>query len=64
MIYRFGDFEISTDEFCLRKNQIIVAIEPKVFDVIVYLVGHRERVVTRQEIFDRIWFGLGVSTLL
>ena len=30
-------------------------MEPQVFNLIVYLVEHRDRVVTRQELFDTLW---------
>jgi hypothetical protein len=28
---------------------------PKVFDVLIYLIAHRDRVISRQEILDHLW---------
>lgn len=55
MICRFGDFEIDAALFELRRAGRRVAIEPKVFDLLSYLVVHAKRVVTRAEIFAAIW---------
>lgn len=41
--------------FELRRAGQRVALEPKVFDLLSYLVLHRERVVTRDEIFAALW---------
>ncbi len=36
-------------------------MEPRVFDLLVYLIRHRERVVSHQELFDQIWSGAVVN---
>ena len=41
-------------------NQVI-AVEPLVFDILAYLIEHRERVVTREELFSKLWPGKVVS---
>ena len=38
-----------------------VEIEPKVFDVLVYLLEHRDRVVTKEELLEHCWTGTFVS---
>jgi len=38
-----------------------VPIEPQVFDVLLYLLQHRERVVPKDELFDNVWDGRIVS---
>ncbi|MEM6460661.1 MAG: winged helix-turn-helix domain-containing protein [Pseudomonadota bacterium] len=38
-----------------------VAVEPKVFDLIHYLLLNRERVVEKDELIDRIWDGRAIS---
>ena len=55
MIYRFDGFEIDTQEFQLRKNGTAVEVEPKVFDLLCYLVTNQGRLVTRDELFENIW---------
>lgn len=55
MICRFGEFEIDAALFELRHAGQRVPIEPKVFDLLSYLVRHSQRVVTRDEIFAAVW---------
>ena len=55
MIYRFGAHELDTDVFELRRAGVPVPIEPQVFNVLTYLVEHRERVVTKHELLDNVW---------
>ena len=38
-----------------------VPIEPQVFDVLLYLLKHRDRVVGKDELFDNVWDGRIVS---
>lgn len=37
------------------------AIEPRAFDLLVYLIENRDRVVHRDELLDQVWAGLTVS---
>jgi DNA-binding response OmpR family regulator len=48
VILGFGDVEIDLDRYELRRAGAVVAIEPRVFDVLAYLAGHRERVAARR----------------
>src|SRR5580765_4358001 len=61
MLYRFGDFELdrSTDE--LRRNGTVVPIEPQVFALLALLAENRERLVSRDEIVEKVWDGRVVS---
>ncbi len=34
---------------------IPLKLQPKVFDLLAYLIQHHDRVVTRQELFDTLW---------
>ena len=61
MIFHFSRFQIDTLKFEIFDSEQHVAIEPQTFDVIIYLITHRERVVSRQEIFDKVWPGKIVS---
>ncbi len=54
-MYRFEHYELSTDAFQLLDNGEPVRIEPQVFDVLAYLVEHRERVVSKEELLDEVW---------
>lgn len=61
MVHAFADCELDEQLFQLRRRGEIVAIEPKVFDVLLYLLRHRDRVVTKDELFDTVWAGQAVS---
>ena len=55
MIYRFGDTELDTTLFELRRRGVPVPVEPQVFDVLTYLLVHHDRVVTKEELLDNVW---------
>lgn len=61
MIYQVADFQIDTENFVIVKHGEPLAVEPKVFDLIVYLIDHRDRLVTRDELFKEIWAAREVS---
>jgi DNA-binding winged helix-turn-helix (wHTH) protein len=55
MTATFGTCELSLDRVELRRDGAPVAIEPQVFDVLAYLLTHRDRVVSKQELLDEVW---------
>ena len=58
---RFGDCELSVERIELRRAGRIVDMEPQVFDVLAYLLRHRERVVPKTEPIDQVWGNRFVS---
>jgi DNA-binding winged helix-turn-helix (wHTH) protein len=58
---RFGDCELSVERIELTRAGQIVDMEPQVFDVLAYLLRHRERVVPKTELLDQIWGNRFVS---
>jgi TolB-like protein len=61
MGYRFDTYEIDDARQELRRAGAAVHIEPQVFDLLAYLVKHRDRTVSRDELIDTIWHGRAVS---
>ena len=57
----FGEYELDERLYELRRRGAIVKIEPKVFDVLAYLVRHRDRVVPKEELLGKLWPGEFVS---
>ena len=55
MLSRFGDCELSLDRLELRRGNVVVPVEPQVFDVLTYLLRHRHRVVPKTELLDEVW---------
>jgi DNA-binding winged helix-turn-helix (wHTH) protein len=54
-----GGAQVSHDT--LRRGGDLVAIEPRVLDVLIYLLINRERVITKDELLDKFWPGQVVS---
>jgi len=61
MQYRFGQFEIEEWTRELRRNGERVPCQPKVFDLVILLLQHRHRVVSREMILREVWPGVCVS---
>ena len=61
MIYRFNQCTLDTERYQLSFRDKPVSVEPLVFDLLVYLVGNRDRVVTREELLDNLWEGKVVT---
>jgi DNA-binding winged helix-turn-helix (wHTH) protein len=55
MVFRFPPFELDDEQRELRLNGREVALQPRVLDLLLYLVRHRERVVTKDELLEAIW---------
>jgi DNA-binding winged helix-turn-helix (wHTH) protein/Flp pilus assembly protein TadD len=55
LLYLFDDFVLDLDRRELRRGATSIAIEPQVFDLLEYLIRHRERVVSRDELIGSIW---------
>ena len=61
MRYQFNGFKIDTSVFTLFLGDKPIAIEPKSFDLLVFLLINRHKIVTRDEILDSVWRGTIVS---
>jgi TolB-like protein len=59
--YRFEDYVLDSDRRELRQGGELIAIAPQVFDLLAYLIGNRERVVSRDDLIATIWHGRSVS---
>src|SRR5262249_53512211 len=53
--YEFGPFRIDSGERQLLPNGEIVPLTPKVFDVVVALVQHNGRILTKDEVIRLVW---------
>ncbi len=53
--YQFDDVVIDRDAFQLRKADELRPLTPRAFDVLIYLIEQRGRVVEKQELFERVW---------
>lgn len=53
--YQFGSFRIDSAERLLLRNGEEVRLAPKVFEVLLYLVENRGRVLEKDELMKEIW---------
>jgi DNA-binding winged helix-turn-helix (wHTH) protein len=61
MPYHFGEYNLDADAHELRRQGEIIALEPEGFQVLLYLIQQRDRVVPRDELFAQCWAGTFVS---
>ena len=61
VIYAFGDYEIHTGRFELSRDGRRLAVEPQVLELLIFLIDQRDRVVSRDELFESVWKGRIVS---
>ena len=59
--YGFGPFVLDPDRRVLTEAGIPVQIGSRAFDLLLTLVQHRGRVLTKRELLDRIWPGSAVE---
>jgi TolB-like protein len=57
----FGSYALDTDRRELSRGGELIALEPQVFDLLVYLVQNRDRVVSKDDLIASIWGGRIVS---
>ncbi|HSJ60022.1 MAG TPA: winged helix-turn-helix domain-containing protein, partial [Jiangellaceae bacterium] len=61
MRYRFEECELDTTVYRLTVAGRTEPVEPQVFDLLAYLIEHRDRVVSKEELLDNIWGNRFVS---
>ena len=62
MLFRFGRCELDMDGRDLRLDGARVAIEPRPFELLGHLIRQRHRVVSKQELMEKVWPGQRVSS--
>ena len=53
--YRFGEFELNQRERILLRNEEPVALAPKSFDALLYLVRNAEHLVSKSDLMAELW---------
>ena len=54
-IYRFDEFELDPNSRTFSRDGMQIPLYPKSFEILIYLVTHPGRVVTKEEIFRAVW---------
>jgi DNA-binding winged helix-turn-helix (wHTH) protein len=55
--FAFGDHLLDVARRELRRGAELIALEPQVFDLLVYLVQNRDRVVSKDNLLAAVWGG-------
>jgi DNA-binding winged helix-turn-helix (wHTH) protein len=56
MLYTFGDhYTLDPARYELRQHGTLVRLEPRVFDLLAYLVQHPDQTVTKEELLAQLW---------
>jgi TolB-like protein/cytochrome c-type biogenesis protein CcmH/NrfG len=61
MKFFFSDQILDTNTRELCRSDMPISLEPQVFDLVVHLMENRDRVVSREELIDKIWKGRHVA---
>ena len=61
MIFRFENWELDTGTYELRQDGRQCLVEPQVFNILAFLLGNSDRVVSRDELLEELWQGRVVS---
>ena len=61
MRFHFEKCVLDTDRRELRRSESSVPVQPQVFDLLVYLIENRDRVVTKDDLLKAVWNGRIVS---
>lgn len=59
--FAFSDFELCLERGELRRRGVPVAIRPKPLELLAHLVTHRDRVVPKEELLEKVWPRVSVS---
>lgn len=59
--YLVGEFEVDPTRRCLRRRDGEVLLRQKSFQVLLYLLDHHERLVTKEELLQTVWNGTAVT---
>ena len=61
MLYCFEAYALDTGTRELKRGGEPIALEPQVFDLLVYLIENRDRVVSKDDLIASVWQGRVVS---
>lgn len=61
MQFLFGDYALDIDRRELTRGSELILAGPQVFDLLVYLVQKRDRVVSKDDLLEAVWHGRIVS---
>ena len=61
MIYIFDSYTLDGDKRELREGELVIGLQPQVFDLLEFLLRNHDRVVSKDEMLAAVWGGRIVS---
>jgi len=61
LLFLFEDYTLDSDRRELRRGPSLLSVEPQVFDLLIFLISNRDRVVSRDDLLASVWGGRTVS---
>jgi DNA-binding winged helix-turn-helix (wHTH) protein len=61
MRYIFGDYCLDTQCYELHRSSVLIPLRPKIYQILVYLLRHYDRVVLKHELLEHVWPGQSVG---
>ena len=61
LLYCFENHVLDTGRRELRRGEELLAVEPQVFDLLVFLLRNRDRMVSKEDLITSVWDGRIVS---
>ncbi|MEE8302222.1 MAG: winged helix-turn-helix domain-containing protein [Candidatus Tectomicrobia bacterium] len=61
MIYVFGNYKLDTLNYELYDDGNLCKLDPRAFKVLIYLIEHRDHIVSREELVEHLWPGQIIS---
>jgi DNA-binding winged helix-turn-helix (wHTH) protein len=55
MVYRFLNIDIDRARFALMRGSVPIKLEPRVLELIIYLIERRHRMVSTKELLAEVW---------
>lgn len=61
MRYKFDNFTLDIDRGLLLRDEIEIATEPRAFDLLTLLISNHDRMLSKDEVIEKVWSGRIVS---
>ena len=61
LVFRFAEFEVREQEFCIFKGKTTVPVEPRAFRVLLVLLRNPQKVITKDELLNTVWDDVEVT---
>jgi TolB-like protein/DNA-binding winged helix-turn-helix (wHTH) protein/tetratricopeptide (TPR) repeat protein len=60
-MFQFGGFTLDIHDHTLKQSEQPISLRPKSFETLAFLVEHRGRLVSKDELLERVWAGVVVT---